>query len=110
MGYESPITIYTQEIAQKMNEKLEESVFNIVRAYGVDVNKEELLKALAYDRGQYEKGYTVGYERAKYETAMEIKRALLDMCDAPHWCVWASDIDRFFEEMYEKKEATNENS
>ena len=27
---------------------------------GVNVNKEELIKALAYDRGQYEKGYKAG--------------------------------------------------
>jgi hypothetical protein len=102
--YESPITIYQKHLTTEITEGIDNAALKAVWEYGVDVNKEELLKALADDRGQWEKGYTVGYERAKYETAMEIKRALLDMCDAPHWCVWMSDISRFFEEMYEKKE------
>lgn len=70
--YESPVTIYTQEINRQMNEHLEESVFRITRAYGIDVNKEELLKALAYDRGQYEKGYEDGRASAVVHAKWEI--------------------------------------
>lgn len=50
--------------------------------------------------------YKQGYEDGKYKTAMEIKKWLLDMCDAPHWCVWMSDIEHFFEGMYENREET----
>ena len=30
----------------------------------VNVDKEELFKALAYDRNQYQKGYDAGYKKA----------------------------------------------
>ena len=51
--YESPIT----QIMSEMQMQYEDGVLKAVRNVGFDVNKEELLKALQYDRGQYEKGY-----------------------------------------------------
>lgn len=59
MSYNSPI-----EIAQKMQEQYEMDVVNnvlkCVRSYGIDVDRDELIKALKYDRQQYEKGYNDG--------------------------------------------------
>ena len=52
MTYESPIKIY-----EKITREYEDNVINVIVSYGITVDKEELLKALAYDRGQYEKGY-----------------------------------------------------
>ena len=52
MSYESPIEIY-----RCMNNQLENDVVNVVRSYGISVDKDELIKALEYDRGQYQKGY-----------------------------------------------------
>lgn len=51
--YESPIDI----IYSEMQTKLEGEVFKAVQNVGINVNKDELIKALSYDRHQYEKGY-----------------------------------------------------
>ena len=59
-GYISPIKVYQTEIQTT----LENDVMSVAQSMGVDVNKEELLKALAYDRNQYKEGYEAGYNRA----------------------------------------------
>ena len=51
--YEAPIKI----IMQEMQAQQENQVYQAIQNIGVDVDKEELLKALSYDRNQYEKGY-----------------------------------------------------
>lgn len=56
--YISPIII-TQE---KILEEVEEDIYKTVVKYGFVVNKEELMKALKYDRDQYNVGYQMGYE------------------------------------------------
>ena len=43
-----------------MTEKLEDNVMSVIKSYGIDVDRVELLKALNYDRDQYEKGYRDG--------------------------------------------------
>ena len=55
--YKSPIEIVMEELFQKMDEDFENSVFKAVQKVGINVDKEELLKALIYDRGQYDEGY-----------------------------------------------------
>lgn len=50
--YESPIKI----IEQQMQMDFENNVLNAIKSYGVVVDKDELIKALQYDRNQYEKG------------------------------------------------------
>lgn len=61
MAYESPVEVI-QNMMDPIIKSIEESrenaiVAQISEVYGVSVNKEELAKALAFDRGQYEKGY-----------------------------------------------------
>ena len=70
--YESPINITKiyEDIISQIQEQTESLVFQEIQRVGVYVDKEELTKALQYDRDQYEKGYKEGYERA-----MEICRA-----------------------------------
>ena len=53
VGYESPIRMIINELETKM----ESDCFSAVQSYGFVVNKEELAKALKYDREQYLKGY-----------------------------------------------------
>ncbi len=53
MTYKSPIEI----INEKANEYLENGVMKSVYKAEFIVDKDELYKALRYDRGQYEKGY-----------------------------------------------------
>lgn len=61
MSYESPLSIhdFVSEISQKLTEEKEKYIYQQIRTY-VDVNKEELIKALQYDRDQYDKGYIDG--------------------------------------------------
>lgn len=65
MSYESPINVYQtqQEMIQYISENQDEMVFAKIRQV-VDVNKEELIKALQYDRDQYNKGYEDGLKDA----------------------------------------------
>ncbi len=60
--YESPIltTQIGDQISTELSKQEDESVFSVVKRIYVDVDKDELIKALAYDRGQYEKGYSDG--------------------------------------------------
>lgn len=65
MSYESPINIY-QDLTNEITEMHDNTVYMKVREI-VDVDKKELLKALAYDRDQYGKGYQEGYRRGLEE-------------------------------------------
>lgn len=57
MMYESPIEIIQRDIANGIQIKMENDICNAICSYGINVNREELIKALAYDRQQYEKGF-----------------------------------------------------
>lgn len=61
--YESPISI-TERIAHEIANEKDNQIFKAIAQIGVDVNKEEIIKALKYDRGQYEKGYRDGLKAA----------------------------------------------
>ena len=51
--YQSPIEL----IQSEMKMRVEDGIVKVVQDAGVNVDKDELLKALAYDRDQYNKGY-----------------------------------------------------
>ena len=51
--YKSPIEIFINDV----NYSMEQTVLEAVSKCGIKVNKDELVKALAYDRQQYEEGY-----------------------------------------------------
>jgi rubrerythrin len=63
-GYASPIAV---EIARKQEEDLEKALYTVLETYNITVDKDELLKALSYDRNQYEAGYKAGYKAAQGE-------------------------------------------
>ena len=54
--YESPIRIIQKQFEKSVENEIFKAVFNV----GVDVDKEELIRALQYDRDQYEKGFKDG--------------------------------------------------
>ena len=58
--YEPPIHKLLTEIETNLRQQEENAVLQAVVSVGVNVDKEELIKALQYDRGQYEKGYADG--------------------------------------------------
>lgn len=73
--YNSPITIY-EDIAAQITEMTENSIMTKVKMY-VDVDKDELIKALDYDRKQYEAGYNDGFIDGRKKAIEEIN-SLLD--------------------------------
>lgn len=58
--YENPITRYTEDIMANIVKKEEGYLVESVHKVGFDIDKEELAKALRYDRDQYEKGFNDG--------------------------------------------------
>lgn len=64
--YESPIEFITNEINTKVENGIMSAVFNA----GINVNKEELIKALQYDRDMYHKGYVDGRKSVIEEDLM----------------------------------------
>lgn len=94
--YQSPITVYEREFENH----IVDGVYKAVKGFSIDVDKEELLKALQYDRGQYSKGYGDGYSKAIDEVAKALKerckRNLLAF-DFQSVSVW--EINRIVEEL-----------
>lgn len=74
--YESPvevketkrITRIVNDIHDSLEEQIDNKIISEIRL-AVDVDKDELIKALAYDRDQFNKGFYKGFE-AGYEQAM----------------------------------------
>lgn len=61
--YESPIKLLFprfDDVISDMAKKQDDMVFDAVARFGVIVDKEELLRALHYDRDQYDKGFADG--------------------------------------------------
>lgn len=57
--YNSPITLFvsTQTIFEQIAKATEEYIYKAVLSQNIVVNRDELIKALQYDRDQYNKGY-----------------------------------------------------
>lgn len=66
-SYESPINVIMSDVYTQLEVNLEKGVMSAIGNLGVDVNKDELIRALQYDREQYKKGYRDGYRTAKEE-------------------------------------------
>ena len=53
-NYKSPINI----ISSALRTEIENETLKAIKDVGIDVDKDELIKALTYDRQQYEKGFS----------------------------------------------------
>ncbi len=62
--WESPITILQRQIQNQQ----ENAILSAVLECGITVDKDELIKAINYDRNQYRKGFEDGYRRALQDT------------------------------------------
>ncbi len=58
--YESPIEVIYSQVRTQLVEEEERQMLKAVHDVGVEVDRDELLKALRYDRDQYEKGFEDG--------------------------------------------------
>lgn len=66
--YESPIQVYVNNMLEQMSQNEENQIVaEVSQAVGINVEKEELIKALQYDRNQYEKGYKDAMRRKEGE-------------------------------------------
>lgn len=64
--YESPINLIYGDFQTKVSENNDKMILEAIQKVGVDVDKDELIRALNYDREQYEKGYAEG-RNAEYK-------------------------------------------
>lgn len=73
--YEPPIEIMSNHISnvyRNIYEAQEKYILETIHNLGVDVDKDELIRALAYDRDQYNKGYSDGRSDAVVHAKWEI--------------------------------------
>ena len=65
--YESPIKRIINEAVNQIEKREEvELRYSIKQSVGYAVDKQELIKALQYDRDQYQKGYEDGLKQSKW--------------------------------------------
>ena len=62
--YKSPIDVLIEDVKMQVREGVDEQVHQAVVNVGINVDKKELLRALKYDRQQYEKGHADGQNEA----------------------------------------------
>ena len=83
IDYESPVKVFQDEIQMQ----IENEIMKAVCGVGVAVDKEELLKALKYDREQYEKGFSdceTTYKK-KIEDVLERLEKKIKPLHNPNW-------------------------
>ena len=71
-GYNSPI----ESIVTQLQTTYDNEVLRAVQSVGINVDKDELIKALDYDRKQYEQGYRNGYDRGYAQAKEDIANML----------------------------------
>lgn len=61
MAYESPISVWWSDTRiEQLRDEYDNLIVRAVKNVCPQVDKDELIKALEYDRGQYEKGFADG--------------------------------------------------
>ena len=71
MSYNAPIGLFVSQLRLEQEKQLEDDIFRAVQEIGITVDKDELIKALKYDRYQYVRGYTDGLIADKWTPAYE---------------------------------------
>lgn len=119
--YESPISVFYDQVMTDLKKQQEEHIYRAVVNVGVSVDKDELVKALNYDRGQYGKGYDDGYDDG-YGAALRERIRCRDCkysrdvyedgecyCERPeHQLVWIDEGWGFWCAAAVRKEANDE--
>lgn len=82
-GYNSPITIAVRKYEGEFNEFVENEVIRAVNKVAVYVDKEELIKALNYDREQYDKGFNLGFWTGEKVAARRFAAAIKERLRIP---------------------------
>ena len=83
VGYQSPIDVIMGDLQMKMDGEC----LKAVQSYGFNVNKDELAKALKFDRDQYHKGFNDAkamFKRPDGSWKSEGGFVFCDQCGASH--------------------------
>ena len=72
--YKSPIEIVQEQLKTQLDNKI---LFRVTQEIGINIDKDELLKALAYDRQQYEKGYNKAIDDFKIRFFCELNNRVV---------------------------------
>lgn len=68
-GYESPMTGIINKVTNDIIEERENMITaKVNEVLGLDIDKEELIKALRYDRDEYDRAYREGYKQGRRNT------------------------------------------
>ena len=108
--YESPITMYMSDIQREIEKQTEEEMMVAInQSIGFDVDKNELIKALQYDREQYDKGFSdcKSYMLDKVKQAREeIDQAYEDFdgYDPQALCGYSSRVDEILDRLIAESE------
>lgn len=92
-NYESPINVIMSDVYTQLEVNLEKGVMSAIGNLGVDINKDELIRALQYDRGQYVMGFQDGW-RAANEKIVRCKDCRSFLNEDDGWCL---EMDRNIE-------------
>ena len=72
--YRSPIEMLITDIEHQIVKQQDEEIYQAVLHHIPNIDKEELIRALQYDRNQYEKGYADGVKEFSVRIAECLKR------------------------------------
>ena len=106
--YKSPIEMMMSKAVYEAQAQHEKHILRAVLNVGINVDKEELIKALQYDRGQYDKGYADGVR--EFAKMLMEKAQCKVFCDDrllktrwEYYCIEKDDIYRIVEELAGKQ-------
>lgn len=71
MTYIPPVEVFFNHMVKQIQQQTEDTICTkIIEQIGVEVDKEEMLKCLQYDRAQYEKGFADARKQFERPTAI----------------------------------------
>ena len=91
--YEPPVEVFYNQMRTEVDNHIYKAILDV----GVDVDKEELIRAMQYDRGQYDKGYNDGIKEFAELVKMEFYKEFDELIPS----VMADRIDNLVKEMTE---------
>lgn len=104
--YKSPIEMLMTDIQHQIKKGKEEEIYKAVVSIGINVDKEELIRALQYDREQYKKGYADGHRDAMEELVLckDCKHSSYDSVHGDYWCYGQKVFANHFCSVGERRE------
>ena len=94
--YESPIELIISDMQHKVRQEQDKQIYEAVQRVDVNVNKEELIKALNYDRQQYEKGYADGIKEFAERLKLKVD---IDLCEAIECSDYLYNLPKLIDEL-----------